>query len=161
MGASRIGDVAYLKGGVPKPIDKDNGLQLAHVICCIYNPFDKNRVAWALSTIGPARKTKTNLNAGYFEGLKKEALEMGHVFKEPLKSVVEATVRDTEFVRPANSKEAFQHDECLDGVMFIGDASHIISPYELVGADMALKDGWDLAEHICRPFFHQGCGSFL
>ncbi|KAJ5598010.1 hypothetical protein N7537_008094 [Penicillium hordei] len=150
MGASQIGGVAYLKDGVPKPIDEDYGLQMDHGVCCIYNPFDRNRVAWALSMMGPARETKTNLNEGDFKALKNEALETGRVFKEPFKSVVEATVQDTAFIRPATTKDAFQHDERLEGVMFIGDANHILSPYEFVGANLALKDGWDLAEQICR-----------
>lgn len=148
MGASQIGGIAYFKDGVPKPIDEDYGLQMDHGVCCIYNPFDRNRVAWALSVMGPARETKTNLNTGDFEALKKEALETGRVFKEPFKSVVEATVQDTAFIKPVTTKDAFEHDELLESV-FIGDANHILSPYEFVGANLALKDGWDLAEQIC------------
>lgn len=86
MGSSQIGVIAYFKDGVPKPINEDYGLQMDHGVCCIYNPFDRNRVAWALSMMGPARETKTNLNTGDFEALKKEALETGRVFKEPFKS---------------------------------------------------------------------------
>ena len=70
------------------------------------------------------------------------------MFQEPFRTVVEATIPSTAFIRPAKEKPAFQHDARLYGVMFIGDANHILSPFELVGANLALKDGWDLAEQI-------------
>ncbi|CAI7666365.1 unnamed protein product [Penicillium discolor] len=38
-----------------------------------------------------------------------------------------------DFVRSATTKDAFEHDEDLEGVMFIGDANHLLSPYEFVG----------------------------
>lgn len=43
-----------------------------------------------------------------------------------------------------------QHDERLEGTMFIGDANHILTPYEVVGANTVLKNRWDLAQQICR-----------
>ncbi|CRL27389.1 unnamed protein product [Penicillium camemberti] len=51
---------------------------------------------------------------------------------------------------PLHTGRIIQHDERLEGVMFIGDANHILSPYEIVGANMAPKDRWDLAQQICR-----------
>ncbi|OKL63619.1 hypothetical protein UA08_01013 [Talaromyces atroroseus] len=150
-GASQIGGISRLPGGVPKPIDKDYGLQMSsgEGVCCIYNPFDKETVAWAVSTVGPEREPKTDFTVAEFEDLKKEALETASMFQEPFKTVVEATMPDTAFIRPAKEKFAFQHDASLKGVMFIGDANHILSPFEFVGANLALKDGWDLAEQIC------------
>ncbi|KAK8207973.1 hypothetical protein M8818_004011 [Zalaria obscura] len=149
MGASQIGGIAYLPDGVPKPVDEDYGLQMDHGVCCIYNPFDENRVAWALSTMCPERKTGTKLSADEFEALKKEALKTVSAFKQPFQQVVEATIPDTAFFRTARTKAAFPHDDRLTGVIFIGDANHVLSPYEYVGANLALKDGWDLAEQIC------------
>jgi 2-polyprenyl-6-methoxyphenol hydroxylase-like FAD-dependent oxidoreductase len=151
-GASQIGGISRLPGGVPKPIDEDYGLQMSsgEGVCCIYNPFDTETVAWAVSTVGPERKSKTEFSAEEFEALKKEALKTASMFQEPFKTVVEATIPGTAFIRPAKEKFAFQHDDAsLKGVMFIGDANHILSPFEFVGANLALKDGWDLAERIC------------
>ncbi|KAJ6016771.1 hypothetical protein N7451_000150 [Penicillium sp. IBT 35674x] len=151
-GATQIGGISRLPAGVPKPIDENYGLQMSsgEGVCCIYNPFDKERVAWAVSTVGPERKPKTQFTAQEFSDLKQEALKTASMFQEPFKRVVEATIPDTAFIRPAKEKFAFQHDAQLKGVMFIGDANHILSPFEYVGANLALKDGWDLAEQICR-----------
>lgn len=151
-GATQIGGISRLPGGVPKPIDKDYGLQMSsgEGVCCIYNPFNSDTVAWALSTMCPERDAKSDLSEKETDALKKEALETAHMFQEPFKTVVEATIPGTAFIRPAKEKFAFQHDDRLKGVMFIGDANHILSPFEYVGANLALKDGWDLAEQICR-----------
>ncbi|KAJ6134560.1 hypothetical protein N7523_000882 [Penicillium sp. IBT 18751x] len=151
-GATQIGGISRLPRGVPKPIDKDFGLQMSsgEGVCCIYNPFNSDTVAWALSTMCLERDAKSNLGAEETEALKKEALKTAHMFQEPFKTVVESTIPGTAFIRPAKEKFAFQHNELLKGVVFIGDANHILSSFELVGANLALKDGWDLAEQICR-----------
>lgn len=71
------------------------------------------------------------------------------MFNEPFKTIVEATIPEAAFIRPAMEKQPFQHSSNLQGVAFIGDANHVLSPYVLVGANLALKDGWDLAEQLC------------
>ncbi len=38
------------------------------------------------------------------------------------------------------------------GVVFIGDANHVLNVFTLDGANLALKDGWDLAEVVCRSY---------
>jgi 2-polyprenyl-6-methoxyphenol hydroxylase-like FAD-dependent oxidoreductase len=151
-GATQIGGISYLPGGLPKPIDQDFVLQMSsgEGVCCLYHPFDSNTIAWALSTVGPKREAKINLNAEELNALKQEALNTASMFQDPFKTVVEATNPNTAFIRPAMEKPAFQHDARLHGVMFIGDANHILSPFELLGANLALKDGWDLAEQLCR-----------
>ncbi|KAJ5675118.1 uncharacterized protein N7477_005052 [Penicillium maclennaniae] len=142
-GATQIGGISRLPRGVPKPIDKAFGLQMSsgEGVCCIYNPFNSDTVAWALSTMCPERNAKSNLGAEKTEALKAEALKTAHMFQEPFKTVVEATSPATAFIRPTKEKFAFQHDDRLKGVIFIGDANHIFSPFELVGANPALKDG--------------------
>ncbi|CEJ61682.1 hypothetical protein PMG11_10206 [Penicillium brasilianum] len=151
-GATQIGGISYLPDGLPKPIDQDFSLQMSsgEGVCCIYRPFDSNTIDWALSTVGPEREPKTNFSPNEFKVLKQEALKRASMFQEPFQSVIEATVRGTAFIRPAKEKPAFPHDADLHGVMFIGDANHILSPFELLGANLALKDGWDLAEQICQ-----------
>nr|KAK5441296.1 hypothetical protein LTR18_007140 [Exophiala xenobiotica] len=152
-GATQIGGISHLPGdGLPAPIREDYGLQMSsgEGVCCIYTPFDDNTIGWALSTMGPEREAKTDFTAEEFVALKNEALKTATMFQEPFRSVVEATDPATAFVRPAMEKQAFQHDARTRGVVFIGDANHVLSPYEIVGANLALNDGWDLAEQICK-----------
>ncbi|KAK5209532.1 hypothetical protein LTR96_000323 [Exophiala xenobiotica] len=151
-GATQIGGISHLPDGLPALIREDYGLQMSsgEGVCCIYTPFDDNTIGWALSTMGPERKAKTDFTAEEFVALKNEALKTATMFQEPFRSVVEATDPATAFVRPAMEKQAFQHDARTRGVVFIGDANHVLSPYEIVGANLALNDGWDLAEQICK-----------
>jgi 2-polyprenyl-6-methoxyphenol hydroxylase-like FAD-dependent oxidoreductase len=150
-GATQIGGISHFPESLPRPIDQDFSLQMSsgEGVCCIYHPFYSKTIDWALSTRGPEREAKTNLSVEEFKELKQEALQTASMFQEPFKSVVEATIPSTAFIRPAKEKPAFQHDYRLNGVMFIGDANHILSPFEFLGANLALKDGWDLAEQIC------------
>jgi 2-polyprenyl-6-methoxyphenol hydroxylase-like FAD-dependent oxidoreductase len=152
-GATQIGGISHLPGdGLPAPIHEDYGLQMSsgEGVCCIYTPFDDNTIGWALSTMGPERKAKTEFTAEESVALKNEALKTATMFQAPFRSVVEATDPATAFVRPVMEKQAFQHDARTRGVVFIGDANHVLSPYEFVGANLALNDGWDLAEQICK-----------
>ncbi|KAF4633700.1 hypothetical protein G7Y89_g4410 [Cudoniella acicularis] len=152
-GATQIGGISHLPNGLPRPIHEDYGLQMSsgEGVCCIYTPFDKKTVGWALSRVGPERESKTGpFTPEELAALKREALGTGSMFNEPFRAIVEATDRTTAFIRPAKEKMPFQHDARLRGVVFIGDANHVLSPYEFVGANLALKDGWDFAEQICR-----------
>ncbi|KAJ5591585.1 monooxygenase [Penicillium hispanicum] len=152
-GATQIGGISRLPNGLPQPVHEDYGLQMSsgEGVCCIYNPFDNETMAWALSRMEPEREAKSgDFTPEEFSALIAEALKTGCMFQEPFKTIVEATDPTSAFIRPAKEKPAFRHSKDLRGVVFIGDANHVLSPYEFVGANLALKDGWDLAEQICR-----------
>ncbi|KAF8847049.1 putative monooxygenase [Acephala macrosclerotiorum] len=118
----------------------------------IYTPFDDMTVGWALSKMGPERATKTSFTAEEFATLKKEALKLGSAgkFEEPFKTIAEATDSTTAFIRPAKEKASFHYDTPLRGVVFIGDMNYVLNSFTLDGVNLALKDGWDLAEQLCR-----------
>ncbi|KAK9426889.1 hypothetical protein V1505DRAFT_120153 [Lipomyces doorenjongii] len=152
-GATQIGGISYLPNGLPHPVHENYGLQMSsgEGVCCIYTPFDKETIGWALSPVEPEREAKTGpFTAEDLAALKREALKTGSMFSEPFRTVVQATDPATALIRPAKEKQPFLHDSRLRGVVFIGDANHVLSPYEFVGANLALKDGWDLAEQNCR-----------
>ena len=152
-GASQIGGISRFPKGLPSPVNHDFSLQMSsgEGICCIYSPFDNETIGWALSRVEPERKAKNGpFPAEEFAALKSEALETGSMFQEPFRTVVEATMPDTVFVRPARERQPFRNDIRLGRTVFIGDANHLLSPFELVGANLALTDGWDLAHQLCQ-----------
>ena len=119
-------------------------------VCCIYSPFDSKTIGWALSRVEREREAKLGqFTPEELAALKREALKTGSMFSEPFKTIVEATDPATAFIRPAKERLPCQHESRL-GVVFIGDANHVLSPDEFVGANLALKDAWDLAHQIYR-----------
>ncbi|KAJ0115245.1 hypothetical protein N8I77_009859 [Diaporthe amygdali] len=151
-GATQIGGISRLTQGLPHPVEEDYGLQMSsgEGVCCIYTPFDAETIGWAVSKTGPARDAHDGpFTAEEFVALKNEALKTASMFDEPFKTIVEATDPSTAFIRPAYEKQPFQHDARMRGVVFIGDANRVVNPFVLVGANLALKDGWDVAEQLC------------
>ncbi|KUI60232.1 Zeaxanthin epoxidase, chloroplastic [Cytospora mali] len=152
-GATQIGGVSHLPQGLPHPVEEDYGLQMSsgEGVCCIYTPFDAHTIGWAVSTLGPARDAKAgDFTPEQFAALKKEALDTASMFEEPFQTIIAATDQATAFVRPAFERQPFQHDARMRGVVFVGDANRVVNPFVLAGANLALKDGWDLAEQLCR-----------
>ncbi|KAL2831428.1 hypothetical protein BDW59DRAFT_157857 [Aspergillus cavernicola] len=152
-GATQIGGISRIHGGLPHPVHGDYGLQMSSGdgVCCIYTPFDHDTVGWALSRTGPERDAKVGpFEPHELEALKEEAWTTGAMFDEPFRSIVGATDPTTAFIRPAKERPAIAHGSRLRGVVFLGDANHVLNSFVLDGANLALKDGWDLAEQICR-----------
>lgn len=60
-GATQIGGISRLPNGLPHPVHEDYGLQMSsgEGVCCIYTPFDKDTIGWALSRVEPERESKT------------------------------------------------------------------------------------------------------
>lgn len=152
-GASQLGGNARFPDGIPHPIDLNWGMTVTgEGVSCFFSPVDKNTVIWGLSTLGPqpeAFDPKLTPEEKYKAAIK-EAKEVGHMYSEPFTTIIEATDPTAIFRLPAMDKEPFSHDDLPRGVIFIGDANHAVSPFAGNGANLALKDGWDLAEYICR-----------
>jgi len=153
--AIQIGGQARFPDGIPPPVDESWGLMISgENLCCFYSPVDKHNVVWALGFTPPdgPREVERDLSEEQFQALMRECLEKGHMFQEPFPTLVRHTVRDTAFAFNARDKKPFAHrgDESLRGIVFLGDANHAVSPYAGNGANMALKDGWDLAAVLSR-----------
>lgn len=155
-GATQIGGIAHFPSGVPRPIQEDYGLQMSsgEGVMCIYTPFDTETVGWWLSRMpGAQRTSKVGVNEVDFEDFKSEALATAHMFHDPFRALVEATDPKTAFVHPAKERPRLSHLTSGEkfsnsNVIYIGDANHVLSPFEIKGADMALLDGWDLATNL-------------
>ncbi|PVH70771.1 hypothetical protein DL98DRAFT_540588 [Cadophora sp. DSE1049] len=81
-----------------------------------------------------------------------EAQERGMPFGEPFRILIANS--DATTVRMLNSKdkEPFAHGAANNlprGVVFIGDSNYAVTPFAGSGANMALLDGYDLAECLC------------
>lgn len=151
-GATQIGGISRLPQSLPHPVEEHYGLQMSsgEGICCIYTPFDKETIGWAVSKLEPPRDAQSGpFSSERSSALKMEALSAASMFAEPFRTIVEATDPATAFIRPAFERPPFYHDASTRGVVFIGDANRGINPFVLVGANLALKDGWDLAEQMC------------
>ncbi|GJN73357.1 hypothetical protein PLIIFM63780_007421 [Purpureocillium lilacinum] len=154
-GAVQLGGVGRFPKGLPPPLTRNWGMVLTgEGAACFFSPVDSTGVVWALSQLEPedARPTPYDrMSATAFAALKDEALTTGRAISEPFASIVRATEQDTSFVLPARDLEPFGHagDASLRGVVFLGDSNHAVSPFAGNGANMALKDGWDLASRLC------------
>lgn len=154
-GAVQMGGKARFPNGLPHPVDDNWGLMLSgQGVCCYFAAVDDETVVWALSQQKAEPGSRKNLaSPDQFLTLKEEVLRLGHMFAEPFRTIVESTSPSTTFVTPAMDKQPFRHDAReLDGIVFIGDANHAVSAFAGNGANMALKDGWDLAENLCGGF---------
>lgn len=150
-GAILIGGTSRFPNGIPQPLDDSWGLQVSgQGICCFYSKVDEDSIVWGIAQLEEEKRSVPKvLSAEEVEAMKKEALERGHMLKEPFKTCVEATETANTFMLPAMDKQPFAHNAALRGVVFLGDANHAVSPFAGNGANLALKDGWDLAAGLC------------
>lgn len=149
-------------GGVPTPPGRDWGFVVSDSgVSCFVSPVNSRTVFWALGNLehDPVLELRSGSNR---DQAKQEAdpaavlarsEELGAVFGSHFAALAAQTELKTLFCTNARDKRAFAHDELLAGgspVVFIGDGNHALSPFAGFGANLALADGWDLAEQLCR-----------
>lgn len=155
-GAVCIGGNARLPNGVPKPVTEDWGLVLGGGGTGLFaSPIDQKSAVWSISYLAAEPRTtmKQPIPKEEADFLLQEALERGKLFAEPFESLVRATDLSTLMIFNAMDKQPFPHSEknCNHmPVAFIGDSNHAMSPFAGNGANMALMDGVELAEQICK-----------
>ena len=148
-GAILLAGVAEFPEGVPAPVDKNWGLQVSgQGVCCFYAPTDAQHVLWALSFLEPTPRPKqSSVSQREMDAILDEAREKGEVLGPLFRRIVDAS-NDPSTVSclPALDKKPFRHEGGNSRVVFIGDSNHAVSPFAGFGANLALKDGWDLAK---------------
>jgi 2-polyprenyl-6-methoxyphenol hydroxylase-like FAD-dependent oxidoreductase len=151
-----IRGVARFEARVPKPVEHDYGMVLEGRGTGLFvSPIDEHSALWSLSYLAdmPRGQSKAPLPQQQAEELVEEALERGKHFSEPFETILRASDLSTVVTDNAWDKEPFQHvgnelkDKCI---VFLGDANHAMSSFSGNGANMALMDGWDLAEQLCK-----------
>lgn len=148
-GAIQLGGVANFPNGLPEPLNKSWGMAITgQGVGCFMSLIDETSAVWSLSRNEPEPRPK--LEAEDAPRIVDEAGRIGKMLRGPFPAVLEATDRKSAFSMPAWDKQPFAHDTTPKGIVFIGDSNHAVSPFAGNGANLALKDGWDLAAQLCR-----------
>ncbi|RMJ27661.1 FAD binding domain-containing protein [Aspergillus sp. HF37] len=148
----------FPEGDVPDPVDADWGgvLGAGNGVGLFVAPVSSSSALWSLSypSATPRERLGRPFTKDEVDALLAEALEKGRGFCEPFQRLVRATDPETLTVLNAMDKQPFGHGSATGTeagrVVFIGDANHAVSPFAGNGANMAMLDGWDLAEQLAR-----------
>ncbi|KAK4443337.1 hypothetical protein QBC34DRAFT_417303 [Podospora aff. communis PSN243] len=150
-GAIQLVGVGTFPEGVSSPVDKNWGMQLSggQGLCCFYAPTDEHNLLWALSFLdGDMRMKQSYESQEAMQQILDEARKKGEVFGPRFRQIVDATIDpSTVLCLPAQDRKPF-HQDLDTGVVYLGDSNHAVSPFAGYGANLALKDGWDLAKSL-------------
>jgi 2-polyprenyl-6-methoxyphenol hydroxylase-like FAD-dependent oxidoreductase len=154
-GPVSISAISRFPGRPPDPTSRDWGIvPSGEGIALFASPMDEKSANWSLSYMSdrPRRELRQPLPVNMNEELLSEAKRIGGVFREPFQTLIEHTDPATLMVFNAMDKDPFLHGAANgvpDGIIFIGDSNHAVSPFAANGANIALMDGYDLAECLC------------
>lgn len=151
-GIMQKGGLAIFPNGIPKPVDEKWGLIVSSGkgVACFLSPYDETSVSWGLSYRAPTIEEPLRISSiEEAQSVIEECKELGNEFVEPFQSILDATDPKSVSRLAARDKQPFGHDLSLGPAIFIGDSNHAITPFSGYGASLAMKDGWDLATHLC------------
>lgn len=154
-GPVSISAISRFSGPPPEPIVKDWGtVTSGKGVALFASPVDAQSAWWSLSYIAdtPRKELRQPLPPEQNEQLLREARQRGAIFGEPFQTLIDHSDPATTMVINAMDKESFAHSACSNlpaGVVFIGDSNHAVSAFAGNGANLAIMDGYDLAECIC------------
>lgn len=151
-GLMMMGGVAeFPDDAIPNHIRDKWGMVLTDQgVSCFLSPTSKLGFHWGLSWREKTpRAPPATWSVESTQSLKSEALRRGQVIAEPFATIVQRTDPSTMFLMAGMDKRPFSHEH-LRGVVFIGDSNHAFSPLAGNGANVALKDGYDMAEQLYK-----------
>ncbi|KAK4958332.1 hypothetical protein LTR10_004758 [Elasticomyces elasticus] len=154
-GPVSISAVSRFSGPPPDPVDRDWGIvPSGEGVALFVAPMDKQSAHWSLSYIAdaPRKELRQPVSLDRSIQLLDEARIRGARLHEPFSTLVNMSDPTTVMVINAMDKQPFAHNASNGvprGVVFIGDSNHAVSPFAGHGANLALKDGYDLAECLC------------
>lgn len=151
-GSVQLAGCAKFKDSLPAPLDTNwGGVLTGTGSACFFSRVDQDTLVWALSVLNTEPRTKyDNSDPQQVQEFFRQARELGKDIMEPYKTIVDATDPSTTIVLNAMDKQPFSHSLKGGPILFIGDSNHAVSPFAGNGANLALKDGWDLAEQLCN-----------
>jgi 2-polyprenyl-6-methoxyphenol hydroxylase-like FAD-dependent oxidoreductase len=155
-GAVCISGQSTFSDAVPAPLNRDWGTVIgAGGVSLFASPVDEHSAVWSLSYLAPEPRERMTppLTQEQAQQLKQEALDRGSAIAPPFESLMQATDISTLTIFNPRDKNPFPHvsgNQTCEPIIFIGDSNHAMSPFAGNGANMALMDGWELAEQLCN-----------
>ncbi|KAL7954082.1 hypothetical protein V8C34DRAFT_295418 [Trichoderma compactum] len=150
-GAVLRGGIATFKESLPQPLSEDWGFVVSRTgVSAFFSPVDNHRIFW---TIGQNENEVSRLDRGSVaqaQAVIDKSLELGSHIPEPFSSIVKRTDPKTVLLLNSRDKMPFYHNDVTKmPAIFLGDSNHALSPFAGTGGNLALADGWDLANQIC------------
>ena len=111
-------------------------------------PSDRTSVVWSVSYLSDTPreiKVAGTMSDAELNQVLAEAEERTKAFGKPMPMILKQTLRSSVTVYNAKEVIPFRNH---GSVIFIGDAQHAISPFGGNGANMAIMDGYQLAEQL-------------
>ncbi|KAL7821767.1 FAD/NAD(P)-binding domain-containing protein [Trichoderma gracile] len=151
-GAVLRGGVARFEEPLPPQLSEDWGFVVSRTgVSAFVSLIDKHRILW---TVGQMEDKVPSLDRGSLEEVQAvidKSLELASHIAEPFPSIVKRTDPKTVLLLNSRDKTPFRHSEIRTvPAIFIGDSNHALSPFAGIGANLALADGWELANQLCK-----------
>ncbi|PTB37672.1 uncharacterized protein TrAFT101_005448 [Trichoderma asperellum] len=151
-GAVLRGGVARFEDALPQPPGEDWGFVVSRTgVSAFFSPVDKHRIFWA---VGQNEHQMCNLDRSsptQLQAVIEQSLDLGSHIAEPFRSIVRRTDPETVLLLNSRDKLPFAHYNISEApVVFLGDSNHALSAFAGIGGNLALVDGWDLANQICK-----------